>query len=138
MYAATPDVEGLWAELLMRVAERAGTAALIRYGAHPAPTPLEQLWARDDLALAFMCGLPFALRRHAVVPIAVPLPLDPPSDGAPVYATLICARDDASAIDLGAVSLDRVGWTATSSLSGGTALMEHLAAARHPRAHCLF
>ena len=137
MYAATPVVEGLWAELLMRVAERAG-AASVRYTAHPAPAPLEQLWARGDLALAFMCGLPFARRRHAVVPVAVPAPLDPPSDGASVYATLVCMRDDAPAIDLAAVPLGRVGWTAANSLSGGAALMAHLDAVGHPHAHRLF
>ena len=137
MYAATPAVEGLWAELLMRVAERAGVAS-VRYSAHPAPAPLEQLWGRGDLALAFMCGLPFARRRHAVVPVAVPAPLDPPSDGASVYATLICARDDAPTIDLAAVPLHRIGWTAASSLSGGAALMAHLDVVGHPHAHRLF
>ena len=40
---------------------------------HAAPLPLTDLWAREDLAAAFMCGYPLAMRYPQVRPLAAPV-----------------------------------------------------------------
>ena len=60
MYSATPRVKDAWNRLLRWVLADAGLAwEVIDYAA---PAPLNALWARDDLGLAMMCGLPFSQR----------------------------------------------------------------------------
>jgi ABC-type phosphate/phosphonate transport system substrate-binding protein len=61
MYAVTPAVAAAWRALFARVAETSGVA--LTYIDHAAPAPLEDLWSRDDLGAAFMCG--FVVRAEA-------------------------------------------------------------------------
>ena len=58
MYAVTPAAEAAWRTILERAAARSGVP--LTYMPYPAPAPLEALWRREDLGLAFMCGWPFA------------------------------------------------------------------------------
>jgi len=63
MYSATPRVKHAGQRLLRWVLDDAALQwELIDYDA---PEPLNALWARDDLGLAMMCGLPCAVSDAA-------------------------------------------------------------------------
>ena len=72
MYAVDASTSAAWSELFAQIAARSGVALDVI--AHAAPAPLEQLWRRDDLGLAFICGYPFARGEFPVQPVAVPVP----------------------------------------------------------------
>ena len=59
MYSPTPEIAALWRALLSEVA--AACDAPLTVFDYPPPQPLGPLWARDDKAAVFMCGLPFSL-----------------------------------------------------------------------------
>ena len=133
MYSATPPVKADWTRLLAWVLDHAGLPwPVIDYDA---PAPLAALWARDDLGLAMMCGLPFAQQSHApaalqgpraLTLIAAPLPSPPRYGGKPVYFTDIVVRADAPSRTLEDTFGGVVGYTLADSLSGGVALLHHL------------
>ena len=133
MYSATPSVKADWTKLLAWVLHHAGLPwPVIDYDA---PAPLAKLWARDDLGLAMMCGLPFAQQSHALpLPhgnrpltlIAAPLPSPARYGGEPVYFTDIVVRADAPYRTLQDTFGGVVGYTLADSLSGGVALRHHL------------
>ncbi|HEY2187772.1 MAG TPA: phosphate ABC transporter substrate-binding protein, partial [Caldimonas sp.] len=54
---------------------------------HDAPAALAELWARDDLGAAMMCGLPFSRRQPRPTLVAAPLPKPPRYGGRPLYCT---------------------------------------------------
>ena len=131
MYSVTPSVKADWKQLLAWALARAGLPwDVIDYDA---PAPLSVLWARDDLGLAMMCGLPFAQRiNEARRPTLVAAPLPSPAryGGQPVYFTDIVVSADEDTF--GGV----VGYTLADSMSGGVALRHHLESyrtARRPR-----
>ena len=64
MYDVTPDVRRHWHALMALAAGAAGIA--VECIDHAPPAPLTDLWARDDLVLGFMCGLPLATRYPEV------------------------------------------------------------------------
>ena len=133
MYSATPSVKAHWAQLLAWVLDHAGLPwPVIEYDA---PAPLAALWARDDLGLAMMCGLPFAQQTHeaaslqgprALTLIAAPLPSPLRYNGKPVYFTDIVVRADAPYRTLEDTFGGVVGYTLADSMSGGVALCHHL------------
>lgn len=135
MYSATPTVREAWKTLLRWVLARAGLDwDVIDYDA---PAPLSALWARDDLGLALMCGLPFARRaegdgRRAMQPVLVAAPVPSPAryGGAPVYFTDMVVRADASFERIEDTFGGTVGYTLADSMSGGVAFANHLAAYR--------
>ncbi len=98
---------------------------------HDAPLPLSALWARDDLGLAMMCGLPWS--RHLPRPtlIAAPIPAPEVFAGRPVYWTDIVVRADAPYQCLADTFGGVAGYTLPDSLSGGVAFAVHVAD-RHP------
>ncbi len=93
---------------------------------HDAPAPLAQLWARDDLGAAMMCGLPFAQHESRPTLIAAPLPSAPRYGGRPVYCTdiVVAAASPQRTIEdtFGGI----VGYTLVDSMSGAVALRDHL------------
>ncbi len=137
MYSATPSVKEDWTQLLAWVLDHASLPwPVIDYDA---PAPLAALWARDDLGLAMMCGLPFAQQTsgrsslHETRPltlIAAPLPSPPRYAGKPVYFTDIVVRADAPFATLQDTFGGVVGYTLADSLSGGVALRHHLSSFR--------
>ena len=137
MYSATPSVKADWTQLLAWVLDHAGLPwPVIDYDA---PAPLAALWARDDLGLAMMCGLPFAQQStalpapHEARPltlIAAPLPSPLRYAGMPVYFTDIVVRADTPYATLQDTFGGVVGYTLTDSLSGGVALRHHLGSFR--------
>jgi ABC-type phosphate/phosphonate transport system substrate-binding protein len=124
MYAVTPEVERGWRELLEHVTREAGVE--LRYFSYPAPQPLEPLWTREDLGLAFMCGYPIALRLAPVTPIAAPIPRARWAQGRAVYRTDLIVRADAPYQKLEDTFGARAGYTVAHSHSGFNAFRHHL------------
>ena len=130
MYSATPSVKAEWKLLLGWVLERAGLPWEVMD--YDAPAPLSVLWARDDLGLAMMCGLPFAQRAERPTLIAAPVPSPARYAGKPVYFTDIVVRADSPHQTLEDTFGGVIGYTLVDSMSGGVALRCHLEGFRTP------
>jgi ABC-type phosphate/phosphonate transport system substrate-binding protein len=136
MYSATPAVREAWKELLHWVLARAGLAwDVIDYDA---PAPLSVLWARDDLGLAMMCGLPFAQRGVRPTLVAAPIPSPARYGGRAVYFTDMVVRTDSAFHRLEDTFGGTVGYTLADSMSGGVAFRNHLAPYREQRGARLY
>jgi ABC-type phosphate/phosphonate transport system substrate-binding protein len=129
MYDVTPQVRGHWHALLRIVADDAGVA--VECIDHAAPAALPDLWARDDLALAFMCGLALATRYSRVRPVAAPVTVLA-QDEAPTYRSVWLVRADSAFDALAATFGQRIGWMAEHSHSGCNAPRHALLAHRTP------
>ena len=124
MYSATPAVKADWAQLMRCVLEQAGLPWEVMD--YDAPAQLSVLWARDDLGLAMMCGLPFAQRSSRPTLIAAPVPSPARYAGKPVYFTDMVVRADAPHQTLEDTFGGVIGYTLVDSMSGGVALRCHL------------
>lgn len=124
MYAVNPAVGAAWAELFGRVSAASGIA--LKVIDHAAPAPLEELWRRNDLGLAFICGFPFASGGFPVQPVAAPVPASALAAGRPFYASHLVVRAESAIATLGESFGKRVGWTVEHSQSGFNALRSHL------------
>ncbi|MES2610062.1 MAG: PhnD/SsuA/transferrin family substrate-binding protein [Pseudomonadota bacterium] len=125
MYSATPQARADWKELLAWVLQHAGLAwPVIDYDP---PAALNPFWARDDLGMAMMCGLPFAKRPRPAQLIAAPVPSPARYEGRAVYFTDIVVRADAPFATLEDTFGHTVGYTLADSMSGGVAFRAHLA-----------
>lgn len=125
MYSATPSVRAEWRRLLQWVLARAKLDwPVIDYDA---PAPLAALWAREDLGLATMCGLPFSQRAARPALIAAPVPSLPRYGGRPVYFTDIVVRAASPWQRIEDSFGGVIGYTLADSMSGGVALAAHLA-----------
>ena len=128
MYAVNPAVEEAWRRLFDEVSRAADIP--LRYVEHPAPKPLDELWARDDLGLAFMCGWPFAHSYPEVQPVAAPVPAEPRLGGGARYRTDLVVDATGRFRTLAETFGGRIGWTAEHSQSGYHAVRGHLAELR--------
>jgi ABC-type phosphate/phosphonate transport system substrate-binding protein len=126
MYAVDAATAAAWSELFARIAALSGIALDVI--AHAAPAPLELLWRRDDLGLAFICGYPFARGEFPVRPVAVPLPMS--GGRQPIYATHLVVRAESDVATLQDSFGTRLGWTVAHSQSGFNAVRTHLLAYR--------
>jgi ABC-type phosphate/phosphonate transport system substrate-binding protein len=136
MYSATPSVKADWKALLAWVLARAELPwDLIDYDA---PAPLSVLWARNDLGLAMMCGLPFAQRGERPTLVAAPIPSPARYGGKPVYFTDIVVRADAPYRTLEDTFGGVIGYTLADSMSGGVALRHHLTPYRQAQGSRLY
>ncbi|CAN5483514.1 hypothetical protein BH10PSE18_BH10PSE18_30230 [soil metagenome] len=131
MYSATPQVRADWKRLLAWTLQEAGLPwEVIDYDP---PAPLNALWARSDLGLAMMCGLPFSQRAVKPTLIAAPVPSPARYGGRPVYFSDIVVRADAPFQSLQDTFGGTVGYTLADSMSGGVAWRAHLAPLRAAR-----
>jgi ABC-type phosphate/phosphonate transport system substrate-binding protein len=131
MYSVTPGVKAAWKELLSWVLARARLPwAVID---HDAPLPMAQLWERDDLGLAMMCGLPYSQRQPRPTLVAAPVPSPQRYRGQPVYFTDIAVRADAPYRSLEDTFGKVIGYTLHDSMSGYAALRRHLLPLRGPQ-----
>ncbi|MEJ8840030.1 phosphate/phosphite/phosphonate ABC transporter substrate-binding protein [Ramlibacter sp. AN1133] len=128
MYSATPRVKHAWQRLLCWVL--ADAALPWEVVDHDAPAPLNALWARDDLGLAMMCGLPCARRTPAPQVIAAPIPSPPRYQGLARYCTDLVVRADAPFQRLEDTFGGIAAYTLADSMSGGVAFNAHLQAFR--------
>ena len=136
MYSVTPGAPAAWPD---RFGWRARTSGVPSRGPdHAFPAPLSELWARPDLACAFMCGMPFMLAREKPVAIAAPVPSDGPMPGRPLYATRLVVAADRPFAVLEHTFGGRLGYTVPDSQSGYNALRHHLLAYRTPERPTLF
>lgn len=124
MYSVTPAVKADWRHVLEWALARAGLDwDVIDFDA---PAPLAQLWARQDLGAAMMCGLPYSQRHPRPTLIAAPLPSPARYGGLPIYFTDIVVPADSSCQTLEDTFGGVVGYTLGDSMSGGVALHRHL------------
>lgn len=136
MYSATASVRADWKQLFAWVLARAELDwEVIDYDA---PAPLSALWAREDLGLAMMCGLPFSQRVPRPTLIAAPVPSPVRYGERPIYFTDIVVRADAKYQRLEDTFGGVVGYTLADSMSGGVALANHLAPYREARGERLY
>jgi ABC-type phosphate/phosphonate transport system substrate-binding protein len=136
MYSVTTECKADWQRLLGWALQRADLDwPIVDFDA---PAPLAQLWARDDLGAAMMCGLPLATRTPRPTLIAAPLPSPPRYGARPAYCTdiVVAAGSPHRAIEdtFGGV----VGYTVADSLSGAVAFREHLLPLRAKRGTRLY
>ena len=136
MYSATPQVRADWKALLGWTLRHAGLGWDVVD--HDPPAPLNALWARPDLGLALMCGLPFSRRESRPTLIAAPVPSPARYGGKPVYFTDIVVRADAPFRSLEDTFGGTLGYTLADSLSGGVAWRALLAPMKAGRTEKLY
>lgn len=125
MYAVNAAVEDAWRRLFGEVSRAA--AVPLAYAEHPPPKPLEELWARDDMGLVFMCGWPFAHLYPAAQAVAAPIAAAPRLGGGSRYRTDLVVDAESAFLTLADTFGGRIGWTAEHSESGYHAVRRHLA-----------
>ena len=134
MYSVTPGTAAAWREVLAWVLLQADLDW--PFVEHTAP--IARLWARDDLGLALMCGLPFAQRDARPTLVAAPVPSPARYANRPVYMTDFVVAAPSSHRTLADTFGGVVGYTLADSMSGGVAPLHHLAALRTPERPRLF
>jgi ABC-type phosphate/phosphonate transport system substrate-binding protein len=105
---------------------------------HDAPAPLAELWARDDLGAAMMCGLPFSRRQPRPTLVAAPLPKPPRYGGRPLYCTDVVVAAESPHRTVEDTFGGIVGYTLADSLSGAVALRDFLLPLRAARGSRLY
>lgn len=116
MYGPTPKAAAAWDRLFEWIGLRAGLE--LAKIPHPPPAPLDDLWARRDLAAVFICGFPYAMRADRPPLIAAPLPSAPDYGGRPIYWTDLICRRDAPMTGIEDCFGRSFGWTVRHSQSG--------------------
>lgn len=130
MYGVNPAAKAAWAELFGWLSKASGVDLDVID--HAFPAPLSALWARTDLACAFMCGFPFVQAGEKPIPVAAPVPRGGPVPGKPLYATRLVVAAGARFRTLADTFGGRLGYTVADSHSGYNALRHHLLAYRTP------
>jgi ABC-type phosphate/phosphonate transport system substrate-binding protein len=92
MYSWSASAAAAWHRLLGWVAKTAGVE--LRLLDQSDPTPLDELWQRDDMGCVFMCGYPWALRSDRPALLASPVPSPARYGGRAVYVTDFIVRAD--------------------------------------------
>lgn len=136
MYSATEGARDHWRRLFEWISARSGVALEIID--HAAPAPLEDLWSRGDLGLAFICGYPFARGGYALQAVAAPIPLAAWAKGKPVYRSDFVVRADDAIKSMPDAFCRRIGWTVDHSQSGYNAVRHHLLRYRDASHQTLF
>jgi ABC-type phosphate/phosphonate transport system substrate-binding protein len=121
MYSATPEATAAWIALFRHVAAVANVPLDIIE--HAYPLPLSDLWARNDLGCAFICGWPWVRGGARHIPIAAPAPAE---SGRPIYWSDIVVRADDPVPSLRAMAGARAAYTLLDSQSGFSAFRHHL------------
>jgi ABC-type phosphate/phosphonate transport system substrate-binding protein len=128
MYAVAPGAAAAWKKLFSWTADRSGVP--LEVIEHAAPAPLETLWARNDLACAFMCGYPFARSSTRPKIVAAPVLSAARYGGKPVYMTDLIVRTESAFETLQHTFGKRLGYTVDTSQSGFNAVRHHLLSLR--------
>jgi len=130
MYSVAPAAAAAWRRLFEWVSNESRVPLEIVEHAYPAS--LDDLWRREDLAAVFMCGLPLARDRRALVPIAAPIPSAPRYAGRPIYFTDFVVRTESDLRTLRDTFGHRIAYTTTASHSSYNAARHHLLRYRTP------
>lgn len=116
MYNATPRSAAAWRALFARVHADAGLE--IEIVDHKWPQPIDELWSREGLCGAFMCGWPFVRAAVAMQAIAAPVPIPTRYEGLPRYCSEFLVREESGWTSLEETFGHRFGWMAANSQSG--------------------
>jgi len=119
MYALNDTVAAAWRRLFEWIADDAQVSLDVI--AHPPPQPLGDLWRRDDLGCALMCGFPWATWRDTIerpTPLAVPVPSPAIFGDRPMYWTDIVVRADSRVASVADLEGMRFAFTVEDSQSG--------------------
>jgi len=125
MYNASASAGAAWRALFGRVFDDAGVA--IETIEHGAPLPIHDLWSRQNLCCAFMCGWPFVHANPPMQAIAAPVPAPARYGGLPRYCSEFLVREASGWTTLEDTFGHRFGWMAANSQSGFNAPRAHLA-----------
>ncbi len=127
MYSVTPAAKTAWREIIEWATRRAAVA--VEFVDHDPPLLLADLWARPDLGVVQMCGLPASLRTPAPTIIAAPVPSLPRYGGRAVYMSDLAVRADSPFRTIEETFGGVAGYTLKDSQSGYFAfryyLLEH-------------
>jgi len=127
MYSVTPASTAAWRELLSWVMGRAGVSWI--FVEHNPPLFLSDLWAREDLGLVQMCGLPFSRRIPQATAVVAVVPSLPQYCGKSIYMSYIAVRAGSPFKTIGDSFGKTAGYTLKDSQSGYFAfrhfLLEH-------------
>jgi ABC-type phosphate/phosphonate transport system substrate-binding protein len=129
MYSVERATDAAWRALLAWVAQTADVP--MRYEPHVAPATLAELWRRDDLGCALMCGFPLATwndpQAARPLPLAAVVPLNSEAPGRAVYRTALVTLADSALADVEALRGCRFAYTTPDSQSGYQAVREWVA-----------
>ena len=116
MYSVTPASAEAWRAVIGWATRTAGVP--VEFVEHAPPKLLSDLWARDDLGVVQMCGLPASLRRPPPTVIAAPVPSLPRYGGRAVYMSDIAVKADSKFRTLEDTFGGVAGYTLKDSQSG--------------------
>ena len=125
MYNASAKAGAAWRALFGRVFDDAGVK--VEVIEHGAPLPIHDLWSRENLCCAFMCGWPFVRANPPMQAIAAPVPAPARYGGLPRYCSEFLVREASGWTALEDTFGHRFGWMAANSQSGFNAPRAHLA-----------
>lgn len=131
MYSVTPAATEAWRAVIGWATATAGVP--VEFVEHAPPKLLSELWARNDLGVVQMCGLPASLRRPSPAILAAPLPSLPRYGGRSVYMSDLAVRADSKFRTLEDTFGGVAGYTLKDSQSGYFAF-RYLLLTKHPQA----
>ena len=124
MYSVAPGAAAAWKRLFAWLGEVSGVP--LQIVDHAFPAPLNDLWRRDDLGAAFMCGWPYLRLGLDHQVLAAPVPSAAYAQGRPVYCSHFVVREDAPFQRLEDTFGHRFAFTIEDSHSGYNAPRRHL------------
>lgn len=124
MYSVAPGAVAAWKRLFQWLARKSGVSLTVVD--HAFPAPLNELWARGDLACTFMCGWPYVRAGAVHQVVAAPVPSAAYAKGKPVYCSHFVVRADAPFKTLEDTFGHRLAYTIPDSHSGYNAPRHHL------------
>jgi len=131
MYSVTPASAEAWRTVIAWATRGAGVP--VEFVEHAPPKLLSDLWARNDLGVVQMCGLPASLRSPSPIVLAAPLPSLPRYGGKAVYMSDLAVRADSKFGTLEDTFGGVAGYTLKDSQSGYFAFRT-LLLTKHPQA----
>jgi len=131
MYSVTPASTEAWRAVIGWATKAAGVP--VEFIEHAPPKLLSDLWARSDLGVVQMCGLPASLRTPSPIVLAAPQPSPPRYGGQAVYMSDLAVRADSKFQTLEDTFGGVAGYTLKDSQSGYFAFRS-LLLTRYPQA----
>jgi ABC-type phosphate/phosphonate transport system substrate-binding protein len=116
MYSVTPAAAEAWRAVIGWATREAGVP--VEFVEHAPPKLLSDLWARADLGVVQMCGLPASLRRPSPTVLAAPQPSLPRYKGQAIYMSDIAVKADSPHRTLEDTFGGVAGYTLKDSQSG--------------------
>jgi len=116
MYSVTPAAAEAWRAVIGWAAREAGVP--VEFVEHAPPKLLSDLWAREDLGVVQMCGLPASLRKPSPTILAAPQPSLPRYKGQAIYMSDIAVKADSPHRTLEDTLGGVAGYTLKDSQSG--------------------